>query len=146
MALGFLPKITNNFKSAYRLQTSSESGFWTKIKSVGSCMTACISLSLEDSVKTVQSMKSRGYATVKRTFYSPKKFRTLDYFFLLIEIILLIFVIFAFVGDCFICVYYPQFEISFLSIAPLGYTLYFLYFAMADIFEFCGVMMWKALR
>lgn len=146
MALQFIPKITHNFKSAYRLKSSSKSGFSAKIRVIGSCMTSCISLSLEDSVKTVQSMKSRGYGTKRRTFYSPKNFRTVDYISLLVILALLILVIFAFNNGQFECAFYPLFSVRFSDASVLGYALYFLYFAAAYIFDLCGVIMWKVLR
>lgn len=145
-ALRFFPKITRSFLSAYRLKSAKTDRFTDKIKAVGSCMVSCVSLSLEDSVKTVQSMKARGYGTGKRSFYCEKRFTTADYFFLLTQLMILIMLIFAFFGGIFRCTFYPRFSVDFSGVCALGYMLYFIYFAASDIFELFGVIMWKACR
>lgn len=145
-ALRFFPKITRSFKTAYRLNSAKSDKFTDKIKAVGACMLSCVSLSLEDSVKTVQSMKSRGYGTGKRSFYLEKRIRTADYFFLLFELTILIMLIFAFCGGSLNCTFYPRFSIDFSGSSAIGYTLYVLYFAAADIFELFGGIMCKAYR
>ena len=145
-ALRFFPKITRSFLSAYRLKSAKTDKFTDKIKAVGGCMVSCVSLSLEDSVKTVQSMKARGYGTGKRSFYYEKRFNTADYFFLLTLLIILVMLIFAFFGGALRCTFYPRFSVDFSGVCAIGYMLYFIYFAAANIFELFGVILWKAYR
>lgn len=145
-ALRFFPKITRSFRAAYSIKCAKTDKFTDKIKAVGACMLSCVSLSLEDSLKTAQSMKARGYGTGKRSFYIEKRFRTADYTFLLFELIILIMLIFALCGGALRCTFYPRFSIDFSVTSSIGYILYAFYFAAADIFELFGGIMCKAYR
>lgn len=145
-ALRFFPKITCSFRAAYSIKSAKSDKFTDKIRAVGACTISCAALSLEDSVKTVQSMKSRGYGTGKRSFYRKNRFCTADYVFLLFELTLLIMLIFAGIGGSLKCTFYPQFSLEFSAQTAFGFILYAVYFAAADIFELSGVILWKAYR
>lgn len=86
MTLRFIPNFVSDFKSINTTQRLIGSN--SRIKRYLNSFSAVITQSLENSVITSDSMKSRGYGLKGRTFYSRFRFSTRDIVFIIISTVL----------------------------------------------------------
>ncbi len=81
MVLRFVPLITNRAREIGKIHKPSlkDDSFINKAKSKGKVMGITVAWSLEESMFTAKSMKSRGYGSSKRTCYLSYKLSQIDY-------------------------------------------------------------------
>lgn len=80
IALRFVPLITNRAREIGKIHKPSlkDDSFINKAKSKGKVMGITVAWSLEESMFTAKSMKSRGYGSSKRTCYLSYKLSQID--------------------------------------------------------------------
>lgn len=115
MALRYIPLLKCRIKDFLKINSLDieENNFSNKIEIGAKAFGGVIGWSLEDSMITAKSMKSRGYNITKRSSYLSFKFRTVDYGLLALIIIasaVCIYGLFLGVGRISI---YPQFNFAF---------------------------------
>lgn len=83
MALRFVPRFAEQLKAAWEARAymglkGRGTGLKTRVKAAFSAFSATVTLALENSVDTVDSMKSRGYGLKGRTAFSIYRFTVRD--------------------------------------------------------------------
>lgn len=99
---------------------------------------------LENVVETADSMKSRGYGTRKRSFYSNYKLCKKDRIFLFAEVVLLLSLIYTWWHGRYDVVYYPAIEVE--TISMLGMILYGMFCFLPFITEVVEEIRWNVLQ
>ena len=119
MILRFVP----NFKRQIEEIAIAQKGMGiykkNKLKGVISVLSAEITVALESAVITADSMKSRGYGTKKRTFYSCYDMRNQDIFILFAETIFAFGIIAFWVSGEVKTVFYPAISIADISLVTV---------------------------
>lgn len=115
MVLRFVPKFKKQMKSVMEsrkmLGFESEK-FIDKIKNATAVISIMITWSLEDSIDTAKSMKSRGYGLLGRTAYNNFYMSTRDYFATFYIVILAFIVGICAILGFFEYKYFPMFELQ----------------------------------
>lgn len=129
MILSFIPKFTGHYKNirdAELISPGEGKNIKDKIKIAYSCFVSTVSFCLENAIETSDSMKSRGYGSGKRTFYSNYRFRDRDKICLLFIITASFFILCGAFSGQFYFRFYPDIQIK--SHEPITVTLYISYF------------------
>lgn len=135
MVLRFIPlmvKTSNEIKEAH-----IGLGYETKgLKNTLTRFSALISISLEKSIETADTMKARGFGTKKRGFYSAFAFRKTDLAALVFVVISLIYLFIACSADIAQITFNPTIEIQ--SVNPITafiFLIFSLFPLIADLTE-----------
>lgn len=151
MTLNFLSKFNARFRQVraahYPLKKNSSGGKKDSLRYSIRMLSIMIQWSLENSIDTVDSMKSRGYGTSKRSFYSVFRFRARDLiiFMLSVSVSAVIF-IFHNSGAADYS-YYPFFEIIIDSFTDIALMIsYLLLCQIPLIIDIREDFHWKSIR
>ena len=135
MILRFIPlmvKTANEIKDAHI-------GMGYEVKGVKNTITrfsALISISLERSIETADTMKARGFGTKKRSFYSAFAFRKSDLFGLVLVALFLIYLFIACSADISQISFDPIIEIRSMNFITIAIFIFFSLFPLiADLTE-----------
>lgn len=149
MALRFVPLFKTRLSSVVRAQKNigrdiSSGSILKRLKCAITVLSVMITWSLENSIETADSMKSRGYGTGKRTSFSIYKLSKRDKVALVFIVILAAYV--------FVCVrlgkmyfrYFPSVKyVSPSTPAASAFAAYFALCVMPVIIEFTEAGKWK---
>lgn len=152
MTLRFVPKFKKEFAEVKEAQeglghSMNRGGLINKVKVAFACFSIMITRSLENSIETASSMKSRGYGLKGRTSFSIYRFDTRDVVSLILFSLLGIGII---VGGAFKGLYfryYPAVKGTLSS--PLSAALfaaYLLLFSAPVIINIKGNIQWNSLH
>lgn len=152
MSLRFVPLYRQRFAEISAVQSTlgrgTDSGnIIERIRNGGKIISVLITWSLENSIETADSMKSRGYALKNRTHYSSYRFSPFDVavmiFLLLCDAVI---IAGAAMGETYV-LYNPFFEIKEISgFSFFLYIVYALLFLTPVIIDFMEDMKWKISR
>lgn len=148
--LSFIPKFTEHYKSIRDVEMISSregKGIKNKMKITALCFVSTVSFCLENAIETSDSMKSRGYGSGKRTFYSSYRFRDKDKICLLFMIIFSFFILCGAFSGQFYFRFYPDIQMK--PPEPITVTLYISYFLsglMPTYLEVKERAKWKHLK
>lgn len=151
MTMRFIPMLADQFKkvaAAHKcVGASAAKGVVGKMKNAVSILSVMVTLSLENSVDTADSMRARGYGLSGRTAFSIYTFSKRDAVSLGAIIIFAAYVIIgasfgALRFGCFPAVSTAPFSAYVLSV----YAAYFLLFTLPLIIEFSEVIKWKYIK
>ena len=115
MTLRFAGKISEHYRSVKAAQISfrqDKRSLMQKIKSSARLMSSVIQWSLESSVDTADSMKSRGYATGRRTSYHNFRIKRKDVLLIAAIVSSDMMIIYFSVSEIIYFNYYPMIEIN----------------------------------
>ena len=132
MSLRFIPLFKDRFIKVAEMQAATgndihNGGIRKRIKIGVTCLLSVISWSLENSVQTADSMKSRGYGTGKRTSYSVFRFEDRDRNALIFISVCIFFLICAAAKGSFTWSYFPVLSASSCDIVDItAVTAYFM--------------------
>lgn len=151
MSLRFIPRFRNQFTRVREAQRcigrDISGGIIKRLKNAVKIFSIMVTWSLENSVETADSMKSRGYGTSKRTSYSVYKFEKRDALVLLITALLSAFVIYGCASGYVNFRYFPTVKGSGTTPLALGvYTAYFLLCAMPMAINLKEETAWRCSR
>lgn len=110
-------------------------GIIDQFKMISNLSTSLLSWTLEDSVETIYSMKSRGYGNAKRTYYKKYNFRSYDFVAIIVFLVCIILQILFSYKNAYI-EYYPTINLS--RINPIAYFSYAVAVLFPVIVEFWG--------
>ena len=145
MALRFVPLITNRAREIGKIHKPSlkDDSFINKAKSKGKVMGITVAWSLEESMFTAKSMKSRGYGSSKRTCYLSYKLSQIDYAFALISVCVAI-LSYGLINGIGIITIYPSINFSFTQIPVNIYYFVFIVLLSPLIFlEIRELIQWR---
>jgi len=148
MTLRFVPRFVSKFKELKSARiTPQKQGFIIKMKNLLSELSVMLSWSLESSVESADSMKSRGYGIKGRTAYNIFKFRKADVIIitaLIISALTMILLIVLGVGKYS---FYPVFKIEFSgALSVLFYVIYLGIMLIPSITIAWEGLKWKQLQ
>lgn len=114
MTLSFLPRLRKNAReiSDARLQLGGNEG---RLKKSGNNLSALISLTLEESIETANSMKARGFSS-KRKPYSKYRFSRCDLLMSVVILLLFAFMIFEDTAQVSEFIFDPKLENASFSV------------------------------
>lgn len=116
MTLRFVPRFASGFRqvllSQRGLTGSRPKGLAGRLRLAASALSAMVTWALENSVETVDSMKSRGYGLGKPTAFSPVRFTPRDGCFLFFSL--------AFGAICVISILFGDFKFEFYPVLKFG--------------------------
>ena len=135
MILRFIPlmiKTSNEIKDAH-----IGLGYEIKgLKNALSRFSALLSISLEKSIETADTMKARGFGTKKRSFYSAFVFRKSDVLALALTVLFLVYLFIACSADISQITFKPMIEMKSVNLIPVAVFLIFSLFPLiADLTE-----------
>ena len=148
MTLRFVPRFVSKFKELKSARiTPQKQGFIIKMKILLSELSVMLSWSLESSIESADSMKSRGYGIKGRTAYNIFKFRKTDVIIitaLIISALTMILLIVLGVGKYS---FYPVFKIEFsAAFSVLFYVIYLGIMLIPSITIAWEGLKWKQLQ
>lgn len=148
MTLRFVPRFVSKFKELKSARiTPQKQGFIIKMKILLSELSVMLSWSLESSIESADSMKSRGYGIKGRTAYNIFKFRKTDVIIitaLIISALTMILLIVLGVGKYS---FYPVFKIEFIgALSVLFYVIYLGIMLIPSITIAWEGLKWKQLQ
>lgn len=150
MALRFVPNLKENYRKIRNAQKSlgrCGSGFISRFRCGVTEISALVSMTLENSAATADSMKSRGFATGKRTMYTVFKFEFRDKLILTINIFCVLYVIAGGMSGAMSCTYFPSFAAGHVS--PYGISVFAAFSTLCllpSIIEIREAARWAALK
>ena len=144
MILRFVPEFIRNFKGINQGRIAIGKGEENKFVRLKKTFSAFLRISLENGVKTADSMKARCYGGAKRTSFSNYKFAKRDAALLCIILILGGVTLSGVLWGETKAVYFP--DISFGNISPLTVIAYLLLCVTPLIFEIWEIIRWKKLK
>lgn len=144
MILRFVPEFIRNFKSINQGRIAIGKGEENKFIILKKTFSAFLRISLENGVKTADSMKARCYGSAKRTSFSNYKFTKRDAVLLCIILIFGGLTLSGVLWGETKATYFP--DIAFGKISPLTIIAYVLLCLTPLIFELWEVMRWKKLK
>jgi len=144
MILRFVPNFRHQIKEISDAQKGMGIYKRNKFKALLSVLSAEITIALESSVTTSDSMKSRGYGTAKRTFYSCYTMRKFDVAVLIFTLVTSIAVILLWISGAFKSVFYPVIAIS--DVSALSCVVYGVFCLLPFILECTEEIRWNALK
>lgn len=120
----------------------------SRLKNGASSLSAVTTWALEGSIVTADSMKSRGYGTVKRTNFSIYRFHNRDKIVILIMIILTVFIGLSWIYGGTYAKYTPVMDISPISnpFSILGVVSYGIFLSIPIFINVKEAVMWRYLR
>lgn len=151
MCLRFVPRFVSQIKKialarkAYGKDAPKK--LTDRAKSALAVLSAAVSISLEGSIETADSMKCRGYGLSHRTAYTNFKFSPRDVFFIFWILCLSAYIIAGKISGQINFTYYP-----YIKSAPMNFysaSVFFSYFllnATPVIIEIKEAQKWKALK
>lgn len=148
MTLRFVPRFVSKFKELKSARiTPQKQGFIIKMKILLSELSVMLSWSLESSIESADSMKSRGYGIKGRTAYNIFKFRKTDVIIitaLIISALTMILLIVLGVGKYS---FYPVLKIEFSgALSVLFYVIYLGIMLIPSITIAWEGLKWKQLQ
>ena len=144
MILKFVPEFIRNFKSINQGRVAIGKGEENKFIRLKKSFSAFLRVSLENGVKTADSMKARCYGSAKRTSFSNYKFTKRDAVLLCIIFIFGVLTLAGVLWGETKATYFP--DIIFGKISPLTVIAYVLLSLTPLIFELWEVIRWKKLK
>ena len=148
MTLRFVPRFISQLRQirASRITPQNHS-FKVKIKTISRELSVMLSWSLENSIETADSMKSRGYGLKGRTAYSIFKFRKADGIILAVILILSASIIALKIVGAGHYSYYPLFRLDFAGASSLVFYLFYVILMIIPAAINIGEgLKWKRLR
>ncbi len=150
MALRFVPKLKENYREIKNAQKSlgkCGSGFISQLKCGLSEISALISMTLENSADTADSMKSRGFSCGNRTMYTVFKFEFRDKLILGINIFCLFYIIAGGMCGAMRYTYFPSFSAGHISPYSMSvFAVYAVLCLLPSIIEIREAARWTALK
>lgn len=121
MALRFVPLLNNRAREIAKINKLSlqNESFVNKARTMGKIMGITIAWSLEESMFTAKSMKSRGYGSFKRTSYLSYEFSKMDYFLSVLICCCVAILAYGLLNGFGVIAIYPSIEFSFTQ-TPLN--------------------------
>ena len=152
MTMRFVPKFTRDTKKVCDAQRGigcdiSKGKITDRIKTATKIISVMLTRSLENSIDTADSMRSRGYGTKKRTAFSLFRFDRRDLCALITILVLGTYIICGAVTGKIHCQYFP--ELSFGIVNPYVIGVFAAYGIMAFlpvITELWGVIRWNVIK
>lgn len=152
MTFRFVPRFTEQFKKVKNAQCyigrgAREKNFLRQIKFNLQVLSIMITWSLENAIDTADSMKSRGYGLLGRTFFSDYKFTKRDFNILTAMFCLIIYILVGGLTKGIFFRYFPSLkgvDVSPYSISIL--SAYLLFCFIPVIIEITEELRWKKLR
>lgn len=148
MTLRFVPRFTEQFRQLRKAEIiPQKQGLTVRLKALIRTLSVMISWSLESSVETADSMKSRGYGLKGRTAYNIFKFRKTDGLWLNVIVIFSALIITFTVFNMNNYSYFPTFSLDFNGFEST--VLYAIYLALMIIPAAINIgegIKWKRLR
>lgn len=152
MTLRFVPRFAEQFAQVSRAQKCvgrdmSHGGMVSRARSALSVLSVMVTLSLENSVDTADSMRDRGYGLPGRTAFSIYKFSKRDAAALAFTLGAAAYVIIGTEHGAMHCAYFPS--IGTAEISTYGISVFAAYFALLSlpvIIEISEVMKWKSIK
>lgn len=134
-------RISSLLKTQKAVETNRSDKILEKFKSISRMSTVLLGWTLEDSIDTIYSMKSRGYGSTKRTFYSRYRWKICDTISTIILSLCLL-MQFLFSINNAVIQYYPTIEISKINpLALFGYCVILLFPVLIELLE--EVRLWE---
>ena len=152
MILRFVPDFISRLNEIIKVQKTlgndiTSGNLIKRAKNAGKMLSILVTWSLENSIQTADSMKSRGYGMGKRTSYGVFHFDKRDAAALIWIVAMAAVVIFGVFDKGLSYSYYPLLSIGEFSLLTMAeYTAYFLLCATPIIIEAREVYIWKSLR
>ena len=152
MTLGFGEKFTRQMSDSMMAQsclkiTETKNSKMLRIKSAITAFSASLSIMLEDSIETANSMRARGYGLAGRTAFSLFMFEKRDLIMVIVIFVLSALVVISGIKQIFSFEAFPS--ISFQPIAAENLWAYVAYLALLSIPIFVGIwgeIKWKFLE
>ena len=144
MILRFVPNFKRQIKEIYEVQKGMGIYKKNKFKTLLAVLSAEITVALESSVTTSDSMKSRGYGTAKRTFYSCYTMRKFDIAVLIFVSVTSIAVILLWILGAFKALFYPVIAVNDMS--ALSCVVYGVFCFLPFILECTEEIRWNVLK
>lgn len=142
MVLHFVPKFILVFKRT--LSAQSDFCGKNKLKKYIGAFSASVSVMLEGSVQTADSMSARGYGVKKRSFYSRFAFTKADAIFSLVSLSLFLIVLSAFVAGQLDFQIYPHIELcKITALSLIGIAAFGILSFMPFIIELKEELVWR---
>ncbi len=151
MVLSFIPRFRERAKQVYYarrgLGVNVSNGFNGKIKDLVAISSVMVSWSLESSIDTADSLRSRGFGLENRTAYSNYRFSKRDVSMLAILFVLGTLVFWNAINKMYSFVYFPMIDrVNITARNILAYIFYFLLSSLPLIVEVWEVLKWKRLK
>ena len=150
MIMRFVPRLVKDGKKIISVRASNldyDNGVLSKIKLGSKVISSLIMISLENSIDTADSMKSRGYGVRKRTSFAIYKFTKIDAFAM---ILILLFGGIAILGKILGYLdysYFPVVKGVNIGIISMGlYIDYFLLVSFPVVLSLTEVIRWRILK
>lgn len=147
MIMRFVPHFAAEMKktaTARRALHREKGTLFSKIRSAIDIFSAQVTISMEDSIKTADSMKCRGYGKKKRTSCIVYRFLFCDVLLIILAIAIFALCIFLMINGCFRAEYFPVFSLSGSEeYLILSYFSYFALCALPTILEALEALKWK---
>ena len=151
MTLGFVPRFLSQLKKVINAQKLigkdlSKGNMITRIKNALTVLSALTTWSLENSIDTADSMKSKGYGLTGRTAFSIYKFDKRDIIILMLISFLGIAVLVGAITGKMYFNYFPIVKMSDISLSEvICFVFYALLCGMPLIIEIREAIRWNAL-
>ena len=148
MTLRFVPRFVSKFKELKSARiTPEKQGFAVKLKMLISELSVMLSWSLESSIESADSMKSRGYGLKGRTAYNIYKFRKTDVIIITALIVAALTMILLISLGIAKFSFYPVFKIEFSgAVSVLFYVIYLGIMLIPSISIAWEGLKWKQLQ
>lgn len=152
MAVRFVPEFIAQFKRVRNAQRCigkdiSDGKLMRRLKNIVRIFSVMISWSLENSIETSDSMRSRGYGLKGRTAYTPYRFEKRDVIMLSAETALSAYVLWGVLSGKLVFRFYPVIYYSELSLLSISFfAAYFLLCALPLIINIKEDRKWRYLR
>ena len=151
MALRFVPRFLTEFRqlraAQKQLTRAENAGFLSSVRQAVRELSAMVSLSLENSVETADSMKARGYGLKGRTAYANYRFYKRDAVCLAAILLLVGCLILLMVMGAVKYRYFPSMKGELLTVkSVLFYVFYFVLMSTPIAVNVGEVIRWKSLR
>ena len=148
MTLRFVPRFVSKFKELKSARiTPQKQGFIIKMKILLSELSVMLSWSLESSIESADSMKSRGYGIKGRTAYNIFKFRKTDVIIITALIISALTMILLIASGTGKYSFYPVLKIEFSgTLSVLFYVIYLGIMLIPSITIAWEGLKWKQLQ
>ena len=148
MTLRFVPRFVSKFKELKSARiTPKKQGFIVKMKLLLSELSVMLSWSLESSIESADSMKSRGYGIKGRTAYSIFKFRKTDAIIITALVICALTMILLISSGIAKYSFYPLFKIEYNgAVSVLFYVIHLGIMLIPSITIAWECLKWKRLQ
>lgn len=144
MILRFVPEFMRNFKRINDARQAIGKGDENKFVKLKKTFSSFVSITLENAIKTADSMKARRFGEVPRTSYSNYKFTKRDWVLLFIILLFTGATLYGILSGETKATYFPK--IAFGEVTPRTVFLYVALCIMPLIFEIWEGLRWKKLK